>query len=865
MAAADAPAPPLAEAVSLLRTLVLCDLVNSTGLIERLGDRRAAELIRRHDRLARSLAHARGGTEIDKTDGFLFLFERPIQAVAFALAYQRELRALGEAEGIELAARTGIHVGDVMVWHNDADDVRRGAKPVEVEGFVKPVAARLMELALPGQILLSGTTYDIAYRAQGELGLLLPSVRWRTHGRYRFKGVPDPVAVFEVGEETIAPLRLPAWSGKAHREVPFWRRPAVLAMEVAALVLAVAIPAWYLFKPAPAIAFAERDWIVIGDLVNRTGDVRLDDSLQSAFRLALEQSHHVNVLPDLTVRETVRRMQRDPKTTRIDRAVGAEVAIRDGARALILPSVAEIGGRVRVTAEVVDPRSQATVWSESADGRGEESVLPSLDQVNRRLRLRLGEALASVQQSSQPLQNVTTANLDALRAYSLAQREQARGEFDAAGPLYRLAIELDPAFALAHAGQGLMLSDLGRDEEAEQAYRRALSFADRLTPRDRAYVQALLATHGVPGAALEPWRRLTAMYPDYFPGQGKRAMTEYQLANDYPQALASARNAADPKNANAPAALHLVGLLELGQERIPQARAAFEAAAIRSVTQFHAAAFAAPRDFAKARAVLGAVGGTNLGGSVFGAVFEADQGRIADALRTMQEIADRAHWKPFERRRIVLSMLGLRVAVGEPGNAAFYGARASAFAGDEARDDRLAAAFLLARGGEPAPARALLAGEPAPEPPSAWPVRFNLHRLAAAELALREGDAAEAARLLAGVPAATALYATHATALEAATAAGQRDKALEEAGWLAAHRGRAYTEYGSEWALVPFNVATSVLAWLRIAELEHADGRDEAAQAALRRFLALWPAAAEHPALAGRLRTLQPAAEPRKG
>ncbi|HQZ63300.1 MAG TPA: adenylate/guanylate cyclase domain-containing protein, partial [Dokdonella sp.] len=192
---------------SLLRTLLLCDLVDSTALVERLGDREAAELIRKHDRLARTLADRHGGQEIDKTDGFMMMFERPIQAVAFALDYQRGLRQLNAAEKSTLAARVGIHVGDVVVWDNSSEDIAKGAKPVEVEGLVKPVTSRLMNLALPGQILLSNIAYDLAHRAQGELGEALEKVRWRTHGRYRFRGVPDPVAVFEVGEEGLAPLK----------------------------------------------------------------------------------------------------------------------------------------------------------------------------------------------------------------------------------------------------------------------------------------------------------------------------------------------------------------------------------------------------------------------------------------------------------------------------------------------------------------------------------------------------------------------------------------------------------------------------------------------------------------------------------
>ena len=148
-----------------------------------------------------------------------------------------------------------------------------------------------------------------------------------------------------------------------------------------------------------------------------------DDALESALRIGLEQSQYVNVLPDLKVRESVKRMQLDPATTEVSREIGSEIAIRDGARALILPTIAEIGGRVRITAEVIDPQTQTTVYSETADGVGKESILPSLDAINKRLRVRLGEALATVTEESQPLEKVATANLDALRAYSLGYKE----------------------------------------------------------------------------------------------------------------------------------------------------------------------------------------------------------------------------------------------------------------------------------------------------------------------------------------------------------------------------------------------------------------------------------------------------------
>ncbi|HET6603726.1 MAG TPA: putative peptide modification system cyclase, partial [Xanthomonadaceae bacterium] len=219
-----------ARALPQLRTVLVCDLVDSTALIERLGDRRGSDCIRRHDRLARELLQRHGGREIDKTDGFLALFDRPVQAVAFALDYQRSLHD-PDAAGESLRARVGIHVGEVMVWENSRSEVAGGAKAVEVEGLAKPVAARLMSLARPGQILLSGVAQNLAQRAQGDLGEVAAHVRWLTHGRYRFKGVPAPMLVHEVGEVGVAPLTAPGSSTKVQRELPWWRSPGALALE----------------------------------------------------------------------------------------------------------------------------------------------------------------------------------------------------------------------------------------------------------------------------------------------------------------------------------------------------------------------------------------------------------------------------------------------------------------------------------------------------------------------------------------------------------------------------------------------------------------------------------------------------------
>ena len=128
----------------MLRAVLLADLVDSTAFIENFGDARAALALKRLDLQIRDLLEFTGGRLIDKSDGLLAIFERPVQAVDFALRYQQALRQFSSNEGSTLTARVGIHVGEVMTWSNSAPDIAAGAKPLEVEGLAKPMTARVM-------------------------------------------------------------------------------------------------------------------------------------------------------------------------------------------------------------------------------------------------------------------------------------------------------------------------------------------------------------------------------------------------------------------------------------------------------------------------------------------------------------------------------------------------------------------------------------------------------------------------------------------------------------------------------------------------------------------------------------------------
>ena len=210
---------PRPDEAAVIKTLLMTDLVDSTSLLAALGDRRGAEVFARADRLARDLVAAHGGREIDRADGFLILFDRPIDATRCALAFHSALAALSAETGAALGARAGIHLGEVYLRENSPDDVARGAKAIEVDGLAKATAARIASLATARQTLLTPTAFELVRRAAVGGDLADDELQWLAHGPYIFKGVDDPVDVYEVGVVGLAPLAVPPDTDKARRAV----------------------------------------------------------------------------------------------------------------------------------------------------------------------------------------------------------------------------------------------------------------------------------------------------------------------------------------------------------------------------------------------------------------------------------------------------------------------------------------------------------------------------------------------------------------------------------------------------------------------------------------------------------------------
>jgi class 3 adenylate cyclase len=153
-------------------TVLFTDIVSSTELAARIGDRRWRELLAEYRGIVRRALRRTGGREIDDAgDGFFAVFEHPAGAIACACALSEEVQTKG------LEVRSGIHMGEVETV---------GAK---LGGIGVHIGARVCAQAGPGQVLVSGTVRDVVRGSDyGFVDL----------GAHALKGVPGEMQLFSV-------------------------------------------------------------------------------------------------------------------------------------------------------------------------------------------------------------------------------------------------------------------------------------------------------------------------------------------------------------------------------------------------------------------------------------------------------------------------------------------------------------------------------------------------------------------------------------------------------------------------------------------------------------------------------------------
>ncbi len=263
------------------------------------------------------------------------------------------------------------------------------------------------------------------------------------------------------------------------------RRWRIVVPAIAALAALVGGGLYWRSRRAPTLT--EKDTVVVADFANTTGDPVFDGTLKQALAVDLEQSPFLRVVPQARVQETLGFMGRSPNE-RLTADLARDLCQRVGSKAMLAGSVASLGSQYVVTLNAVNCGTGDSLAKEQAQASSKEQVLAALGSAVSNMRGKLGESLASVQKFDVPIQQVTTASLEALKAFTLGNAEFDQGRELESLPFYRRAVELDPNFAMVYARMGVIYLTVGELELAKREARKAFELRDRVSEREKLYI-----------------------------------------------------------------------------------------------------------------------------------------------------------------------------------------------------------------------------------------------------------------------------------------------------------------------------------------------------------------------------------------
>ena len=307
----------------------------------------------------------------------------------------------------------------------------------------------------------------------------------------------------------------------------------------AAGVLAAAILGAFSYSRR-ASALTEKDFILLTDFTNTTGDQVFDGTLKQALAVQLEQSPFLNVYPQERVREALKFAGRSPDD-RVTVPVARDLCQREGIKAVLAGSISSLGSNYVVDLEALNCRTGDTIARQQAEAPSKEKVLQALGTAAKEIRGPLGETVASIEHFSAPIDQATTSSLEALKAYAMGDDKRAREGDLAALPFYKRAVELDPNFAMAYARMGAVYGNQGDLQRSAENSQKAFDLRERTSEIEKFYITDHYyndVTGEVPKAIenLELWIQT---YPRDW-GARNNLVGNYSLLGDFPKALAQA-------------------------------------------------------------------------------------------------------------------------------------------------------------------------------------------------------------------------------------------------------------------------------------------------------------------------------------
>ena len=317
--------------------------------------------------------------------------------------------------------------------------------------------------------------------------------------------------------ERVLPAESPASAAKPTTQGGSLNRHYKKLLAAAALlIVAIAASAAFHYRYVWGSRLTDKDTVVLTDFSNNTGDAVFDDTLKQALKVSLSQSPFLKILPERTVRSTLKLMTQ-PSNTPISPSIAREVCQRSGSKAFISGAIASLDTDFVIGLKAENCVNGTGLAQVQVTAHSKDDVISQLGLAATNLRARLGESISTVKKFDVPLRRATTGSLEALKEYTLGgQAENAKGP-PAAIPHYQKAIALDPLFARAYSALSGQYFDSGQQALAALYSTKAYELRDRVTELEKVQIES--GYHSFTTGDLEKsahayqvWAQLTPWY-----------------------------------------------------------------------------------------------------------------------------------------------------------------------------------------------------------------------------------------------------------------------------------------------------------------------------------------------------------------
>ena len=290
------------------------------------------------------------------------------------------------------------------------------------------------------------------------------------------------------GKSAAATLRFPT-SGKPWGQTVPWHwiggTAAVLVLAVAGFLLRGKLSA-----PSTKTATGPAVSLAILPFRNASADQGLNwlgSSVAETLSTDVGQSSHLRIVSPERVSQILRDLRIAPDTA-LDSATVQRLAEFSNADNVVWGRYTRFGDQIRIDATIQDMKHGHTITlSESAT---DNKILGAIDLLAGDIRSNLALSRSTVKELQGQSFKPSTNSLPAMHDYDDGLQLARRGSFLEAAKQFEAATKEDPQFALAYSELAKTYANLGQDDDAEHASRKAVELSDQLPPTEKYLIQA---------------------------------------------------------------------------------------------------------------------------------------------------------------------------------------------------------------------------------------------------------------------------------------------------------------------------------------------------------------------------------------